>query len=288
MQQAVSKRQEEEVKRKEHQRAMHEMVKNLRGKAKSDAVEGEYEVRSTDFQEADRTVSIGNTLVAKRDVISNHKEQMKIVVGDEIRIEKFVSGKMYHGQNLSSGKNGQFKEDVFRWEDTRQDGREDRHLPGKGRVPHPDGDGDIEMGGMREDLNGNGRANGSRRLTETEIREKLSKALKDLVDEGVKQLEEYDTHTKRVRKQYEEALEREKLRTGSLSALTTSGPGMGASMGTSSGSGSRGILSNAFIQSPVDEEQIRRTSTGMPVICQARPPVGAYETFEQLARRGSK
>jgi hypothetical protein len=167
-------------------------------------------------------------------------------------------------------------------------------------APAPSADGDVEMGGT--EIN-------ARPRTSRAIRKELSRALKEVVDRAVGEMEAYDRHCEETTNVYRQALNRRMSRDGGQPLLTAgmsmggSGtPGLGGLPGgilrngppVNTGGGG-GILKNRNEQSPINHNEIRRMSTGMPVVGFSPTvtkaegqPARQYENIEMLARRGSK
>jgi hypothetical protein len=168
-------------------------------------------------------------------------------------------------------------------------------------APVPGADGNVEMGGAETK---------ARPRTSRAIRKELSRALKEVVDRAVGEMEAYDRHCEETTNVYRQALNRRMPRDGGLPLFTA-----GTSMGVSGTPGLRGlpggilkngpsvnmggvgggILKNRNEQSPINHNEIRRMSTGMPVVgfspiaTKAEgQPTRQYENIEMLARRGSK
>jgi hypothetical protein len=168
-------------------------------------------------------------------------------------------------------------------------------------APAPSADGDVEMGGT--EIN-------ARPRTSRAIRKELSRALKEVVDRAVGEMEAYDRHCEETTNVYRQALNRRMSRDGVLPLFTAgtsmgvSGtPGLGSLPGgilrngpsANTGGGGGGILKNRNEQSPINHNEIRRMSTGMPVVGFSSiatkaegQPARQYENIEMLARRGSK
>jgi hypothetical protein len=170
-------------------------------------------------------------------------------------------------------------------------------------APAPSAGGDIQMGGTETSAP-------RRPRTSRAIRKGLSRALKEVVDNSVNELEAYDRHCEVTTNVYRQALNRRMSRDGGLPLFTgetrTGGngvPGLGGLPGgilrngpsAVAGGVGGGILKNRNEQSPIDHNEIRRMSTGMPIVG-ASPtatkaqgqPARQYENIELLARRGSK
>jgi hypothetical protein len=160
-------------------------------------------------------------------------------------------------------------------------------------------DGDVKMGGTETN---------ARPRTSRAIRKELSRALKEVVDRAVGEMEAYDRHCEETTNVYRQALNRRMSRDGGL-PLSTAGtstrvsgtPGLGGlpggilRNGPSANTGGGGILKNRNEQSPINHNEIRRMSTGMPVVGFSPTvtkaegqPARQYENIEMLARRGSK
>lgn len=137
-------------------------------------------------------------------------------------------------------------------------------MPQKTTTPQPGTDSDVEMGGMNSNINQEPR-------TTQAVREKLSRDLQRLVDQGTSELEAYDRHCLVVLQLYKEALER---RTGKKEPIAVS-------------TAMVGILKNRNVSSPVDLQSIRRSSTGQPFAVQPAPATRTFETIDGIARRGS-
>jgi hypothetical protein len=128
--------------------------------------------------------------------------------------------------------------------------------------------------------------------TAQDLRDTLSRELRELVEGGVVVWRAYDEHAARSTAVYRQALERRKERgLPALPGLVTGGIGAGGGGGGGSGGGSTGggrlgsALQSPALQSPAIVEQ-RRLSTGMPVA--TSPVVGrTFESLEEVARRGS-
>jgi hypothetical protein len=165
----------------------------------------------------------------------------------------------------------------------------------------PSADVDIEMGGTETN---------ARVRTSRAIRKELSRSLKEIVDRAVGEMEAYDRHCEETTNVYRQALNRRMSRdggqplfTGSMSMGGSGAPGLGGVPGGILRNGSSintggvggGILKNRNEQSPINHHEIRRMSTGMPVVGFIPTPTKAegqparqYENIEMLARRGSK
>ncbi len=143
------------------------------------------------------------------------------------------------------------------------------------RIPDKKGDitskpdEDIEMGGM--DTN-------SRPTTARQVCQALARELRSLVDDSVKQLKLYDTYCAQTLGTYQEALDRRIAREARPTPIrATSGLGP-----------AKGILHNKNESSPIDQNAIRRMSTGMPVAGMSpQKSIRNYEDMESMARRDS-
>lgn len=117
-----------------------------------------------------------------------------------------------------------------------------------------DGGGDTEMGGMLNPF--------PKPRTATQIRADLSRELRAVVEKGIYEIEMYDRHARETTRGPREALRR------------GTGPG---------------ILKNRHVESPIDGDQIRGMSNGMPVA--GFSPAHhdrRFESIGELSRRGSK
>jgi len=128
-----------------------------------------------------------------------------------------------------------------------------------------DRDGDVEM---RDVVDAR-----PRRRTATVVKKEVSRELRELVDDGVKELEAYDGHARRTVEYYRGPLERMRRKSGAQVSFDLG----------SEGSGSRANREG------MGEREIRRMSTGMPSTrVVAREPVMSPKSIEELTRRGSK
>lgn len=113
----------------------------------------------------------------------------------------------------------------------------------------------------------------SKPRTARNLWEDLSKDLQHVVNQAVSEMEAHDKHAEKVLRGYKQALDKRTGRTFNPAAAS----------GVSGG-----ILRNRNVQSPIDRNEVRRMSTGMPISgLPATPAARTYENMDEIARRGS-
>jgi hypothetical protein len=145
---------------------------------------------------------------------------------------------------------------------------------GKGRKEGSEGsrdnDGDVVMGGDEDAERERESAYGICRRVDEEVRE--------LAERGTRELESYSAHAESVVRGYKDLLNKGKPRNGSTSAVT------GLQRGSVSSSGMSSAIQSPM--EPVREGDVRRLSTGMPVVVEnGGKGAKTGESIEALARR---